>query len=72
MHGVVDSMKRIEKMNLTLTASEISEDYYNKALKRIKQDTAQISLFYKQYVEFKNDDGYFNNKRRQNERHKDH
>ncbi len=38
-------MNQIEKMNLTLTACELDEDYYNDAIKRIKQQTSQTTIF---------------------------
>ena len=41
----VDSVNKIEKMNITLTASEIDTNYFNETMKRIKYETAQISLF---------------------------
>lgn len=41
----VDSVNKIEKMNLTLTASELDEKHYQNALKRIEEMTAQTSLF---------------------------
>jgi site-specific DNA-methyltransferase (adenine-specific) len=41
----VDSMNKIEKMNLTLTACEISEHYYKDTMLRIKENTNWKSLF---------------------------
>ena len=41
----VDSINKIEKMNLTLTACEIDKEYYDKAMKRIVEQTAWQSLF---------------------------
>ena len=38
-------MNQIEKMNLTLTACELDEQYYNDAVKRIKQQIAQQTIF---------------------------
>ena len=38
-------MNEIEKMNLHLTACELDEDYYKDAIKRIKQQTAQLTIF---------------------------
>ena len=38
-------MNEIEKMNLHLTACELDEDYYRSAIKRIKQQTAQLTIF---------------------------
>ena len=38
-------MNEIEKMNLHLTACELDEDYYNDAIKRIKQQTSQLTIF---------------------------
>ena len=38
-------MNQIEKMNLHLTACELDQEYYNDAIKRIKQQTAQGNLF---------------------------
>ena len=41
----VDSMNKVEGMNLTLTGCELDPDYYADAMKRIKAKTAQRSLF---------------------------
>jgi site-specific DNA-methyltransferase (adenine-specific) len=41
----VDSMNKVEGMNLTLTGCELDPDYYADAMKRIKTQTAQQSLF---------------------------
>ena len=41
----IDSVNKIERLNLSLTASEIEPTYYTEALKRIEQLTAQTSLF---------------------------
>ena len=41
----VDKANKIEKMNLTLTACELDTDYFNAAMKRIKQQTAQQTIF---------------------------
>jgi len=41
----LDSMNKIEKMNLTLTACEIDKEYFDDAIKRIKKETAQMSIF---------------------------
>lgn len=38
-------MNQIEKMNLHLTACELDEDYYNDAIKRIKNQTKQLTIF---------------------------
>ena len=40
----VDSMNKIEKMNLTLTACELDQEYFDAAMKRIEQQTKQMSL----------------------------
>ena len=40
----VDSMNKVEKMDLTLTACELDVDYYNDSIKRIKNQTKQLSL----------------------------
>lgn len=45
-HGMaVDSVNKIEKMELTLVASEIDKDYYNDAKKRFEKETAWQSIF---------------------------
>jgi len=41
----VDSVNKIEKMNLTLTGCELDREYYDKAMARIKQKTDWQSLF---------------------------
>ncbi len=41
----VDSVNKIEKMNLTLVGCEIDKDYYDKTMKRIKEQTSWQSLF---------------------------
>lgn len=41
----VDNLNKIEKMNLTLTACELDNDYYNTAIKRINEVTTWESLF---------------------------
>lgn len=41
----IDSINKIEKLGLTLTASEIDPEYFKDAMKRIKNETAQTSLF---------------------------
>ena len=41
----LDSMNKIEKMNLTLTASEIDSKYYKEAVIRIEEETKWNSLF---------------------------
>ena len=41
----VDSVNKIEKMNLTLTACELDKEYYQTATKRIKEQTTWNSLF---------------------------
>jgi len=41
----VDSVNKIEKMNLTLTACELDAEYYNSATKRIEEQTNWNSLF---------------------------
>jgi len=41
----IDNVNKIEKMNLTLTACELDKDYFNAAIKRIKQQTAQQTIF---------------------------
>jgi len=38
-------MNNIEKMNLSLTGCEIDAEYYNAAIKRIKEQTAQTTIF---------------------------
>jgi site-specific DNA-methyltransferase (adenine-specific) len=41
----LDSVNKIEKLNLTLTACELDTDYYNKAIVRIEEETKWNSLF---------------------------
>ena len=41
----VHKLNEIEKMNLTLTACELDTDYFNAAMKRIKEQTAQQTIF---------------------------
>ena len=41
----VDSVNKIEKMNLTLTACELDKEYYQTATQRIKEQTTWNSLF---------------------------
>jgi site-specific DNA-methyltransferase (adenine-specific) len=41
----LDSVNKIEKMNLTLTACEIDKDYFEAAKKRIENETAWQSIF---------------------------
>lgn len=41
----VDNMNKMEKMNLTLTACELDNDYYNSTIKRINIKTNWQSLF---------------------------
>ena len=41
----VDSVNKIEKMNLTLVGCEIDKDYYDKAMERIRAKTSWQSLF---------------------------
>lgn len=41
----IDSLNKIEKMNLTLTACELDVKYYKKAIKRIETETSWNSLF---------------------------
>jgi len=41
----IDKVNKIEKMNLTLTACEIDKDYFDTAMKRVSERTAQSSLF---------------------------
>ena len=41
----VDSVNKIEKMNLTLTACELDKEYYKTATKRIEEQTTWNSLF---------------------------
>jgi site-specific DNA-methyltransferase (adenine-specific) len=41
----VDSVNKVEKMNLTLTGCELDPEYYEKAMERIKDKTAWQCLF---------------------------
>jgi site-specific DNA-methyltransferase (adenine-specific) len=41
----LNNVNQIEKMNLTLTACELDEDYYKSAVKRINEKTAQVTIF---------------------------
>ena len=41
----IDNVNKVEKMNLTLTACELDEEYYNSAMKRIQQETKQLTIF---------------------------
>jgi site-specific DNA-methyltransferase (adenine-specific) len=41
----LDGLNKIEQMNLTLTACELDGDYYQSAIKRIKEQTSWQSLF---------------------------
>ena len=41
----LDSVNKIEKMNLTLTACELDKEYYQTATQRIKEQTTWNSLF---------------------------
>mgnify|MGYP003670062109 CR=1 FL=1 len=41
----VDSVNKIEKMNLTLTACELDKEYYQTATQRIEEQTTWNSLF---------------------------
>jgi site-specific DNA-methyltransferase (adenine-specific) len=41
----IDNVNKIEKMNLSLTACELDTDYFNAAMKRIEQQTAQQTIF---------------------------
>jgi site-specific DNA-methyltransferase (adenine-specific) len=41
----IDSVNKIEKMNLTLTGCELDPEYYAKAMERISAKTSQKSLF---------------------------
>lgn len=40
----LDEVNKIERMNLSLTASEIDKEHFEKAMKRIKEKTAQLGL----------------------------
>jgi len=41
----LDSINKIEKMDLTLTACELDKDYYEAALKRLKIHQQQLTIF---------------------------
>lgn len=41
----IDSVNKIEKMELTLTACELDKEYYDKAIDRIEKETSWQSLF---------------------------
>ena len=41
----IDSVNKIEKMNLTLTACELDKEYYDKSVERIEAATAQTTIF---------------------------
>jgi site-specific DNA-methyltransferase (adenine-specific) len=41
----VECMNGFEKLNLSLTASEIDSEYFEETMKRIQNETAQTSLF---------------------------
>ncbi len=41
----VDSVNKVEKMNLTLTGCELDPEYYEKAMERIREKTAWQCLF---------------------------
>jgi|SRR3990172_347972 len=41
----VENMNGFEKLNLSLTASEIDTEYFEEMMKRIQNETAQTSLF---------------------------
>ncbi len=41
----LNNMNTIEKMNLTLTACELDEEYYNNSIKRIKKSINQLTIF---------------------------
>jgi site-specific DNA-methyltransferase (adenine-specific) len=41
----VDNMNKIEKMNMTLTACELDDEHYEKAITRINESTRWQSLF---------------------------
>ena len=40
----LDEVNKIERMNLSLTASEIDKEHFEKAMKRIKEKTAQLGI----------------------------
>lgn len=41
----IDSMNKIEKMNLTLTACELDKQYFDNSIFRIRKKTAQMTIF---------------------------
>lgn len=41
----VNDVNNLEKMDLSLTACELDKDYYDSAIKRIKEQTSQNTLF---------------------------
>lgn len=41
----LDDMNKVDRMNLTLTGSEIDTEYYTEMIERIKNETQQNSLF---------------------------
>ena len=41
----VDSANKLEKMELELVACELDEEYYEKAIQRIKNHVSQQKLF---------------------------
>lgn len=41
----LNNVNNLEKMNLSLTACELDKDYYDSAIKRIKEQTSQNTLF---------------------------
>lgn len=41
----VDNVNKIDKMNLTLTACDIDKDYFDSAMKRIKNETNWLPVF---------------------------
>ena len=41
----IDNVNKVEKMNLTLTACELDADYYKSAMKRIDEQTKQLTIF---------------------------
>jgi site-specific DNA-methyltransferase (adenine-specific) len=41
----IDNVNKVEKMNLTLTACELDADYYKSAMKRIEEQTKQLTIF---------------------------
>lgn len=45
MHCKVDSVNKVEKMDLTLIGCEIDPEYYEKTMQRINDKTKWQSLF---------------------------